>query len=45
MTEYRCTKCDLQFDDREITAEDEQGRDLCPACTKPLNENDIIEEN
>lgn len=38
--EYRCKKCGLEFNHDEITAEDEQGRDLCPACGKPLNERD-----
>lgn len=38
--EYRCRKCGLEFNHDEITAEDEQGRDLCPACCKPLNERD-----
>lgn len=38
--EYRCRKCGLEFNHDEITAEDEQGRDLCPACCKPLNEKD-----
>ena len=37
---YRCRKCGLEFDQTEITAEDEKGRDLCPACGKPLDEYD-----
>ena len=44
MMEYRCVKCGLEFDITEISAEDEQGRDLCPACGKPLNENDYEKE-
>lgn len=38
---YYCRKCGLQFDSTEITAEDDEGRDLCPACGKPLTEQDI----
>lgn len=40
MIEYRCKQCGLEFDHDEITAEDEQGKDLCPACGKPLDEYD-----
>ena len=40
MKKYRCRKCGLEFDHEEITAEDEKGRDLCPACCKPLTEED-----
>lgn len=39
--QYRCSKCDLIFTDSDITGMDEDGNDLCPACAKPLNENDI----
>lgn len=38
--DYRCRKCGLQFNHHEISVEDEQERDLCPACGKPLDEND-----
>lgn len=37
---YRCRKCGLEFAHEDITAEDEKGRDLCPACCKPLTEED-----
>ena len=33
----RCVKCGLRFTSKEITAEDEDGRDLCPACCAPIN--------
>ncbi len=39
--QYRCSNCDLIFTDYDITGMDEDGNDLCPACAKPLNENDI----
>ena len=39
--QYRCSKCDLIFTDYDIAGMDEDGNDLCPACAKPLNENDI----
>lgn len=42
--EYRCIRCGLEFDHNEITAEDKEGRDLCPACCKPLNECDLRNE-
>lgn len=42
MKRYRCKKCGLEFDHKEITAEDEKGRDLCPACGKPLDECDEL---
>ena len=37
---YRCKRCGLGFEQSDITAEDRQGRDLCPACCKPLTEED-----
>lgn len=37
---YRCKKCGLEFAHEDITAEDDKGRDLCPACCKPLTEED-----
>lgn len=37
---YRCKRCGLEFAHEDITAEDEKGRDLCPACCKPLTEED-----
>lgn len=37
---YRCKGCCLEFAHEDITAEDEKGRDLCPACCKPLTEED-----
>ena len=40
MEKYRCRVCGLEFDQNEITAEDEKERDLCPACGKPLSEED-----
>lgn len=42
--EYRCKRCGLEFNHDDITAEDEQGCDLCPACCKPLNEYDLRNE-
>lgn len=39
---YRCKKCFCEFEQSEITAEDEQGRDLCPACANPINDEDKI---
>ena len=38
---YRCTECDLCFTEYEITGINENGNDLCPACGKALDENDI----
>ena len=38
---YRCKGCKLCFTEEEITSMDENENDLCPACGKPLNENDI----
>lgn len=38
---YRCTECDLCFTEDEITGMDENENDLCPACGKALDENDI----
>ena len=32
----RCIKCGLRFTSKEVTAEDEEGRDLCPACCAPV---------
>lgn len=40
MPEYRCRRCQLEFNHGDITAEDEKGRDLCPACGKTLTEED-----
>lgn len=31
-----CLKCHLTFGKEEITSEDENGIDLCPACGQPL---------
>lgn len=42
---YRCRKCDLRFGENEITSVDEKGNDLCPACGKPLTDNDIDSKN
>lgn len=39
---YRCTKCGLEFDQSDITAENSNGSDLCPACGKPLTEEDEV---
>ena len=36
-----CLKCGLRFTEKEITAEDEQGRDLCPACCAPVYEKEV----
>lgn len=44
-THYRCSKCDLRFTEDEITGMDEEGNDLCPACGKPLTEDDIDPKN
>ena len=41
LQKYRCRECDLCFTEDEITGMDEDGNDLCPACAKPLDENDI----
>jgi hypothetical protein len=40
----RCIHCQLRFDQDEITAEDENGRDLCPACGKPYKGVDIMDK-
>lgn len=40
-TLYRCTECDLFFTADEITGIDNDGNDLCPACAKPITEDDI----
>ena len=40
MKKYRCGKCGLEFGHDEITAEDENERDLCPACCNPITEQD-----
>lgn len=37
----RCVKCGLRFTSKEITAEDDEGRDLCPACGEPINPKEI----
>jgi NAD-dependent SIR2 family protein deacetylase len=37
----RCIKCGLRFSNKEVTAEDEKGRDLCPACGEPINPKEI----
>ena len=37
----RCVKCGLRFTSKEITAEDEDGRDLCPACCAPINPKEV----
>ena len=37
---YRCKGFGLEFAHEDITAEDEEWRDLCPACCKPLTEED-----
>lgn len=42
--DYRCRKCGLQFNHYEITAEDDEENNLCPACLKPLDEFDIIRD-
>lgn len=42
--EYICKRCGLEFNHDDITAEDEQGCDLRPACCKPLNEYDLRNE-
>lgn len=42
---YRCSECDCRFDEDEITGMDDDGNDLCPACGKPLAEDDIDSKN
>lgn len=34
--EYTCKKCGLTFRRCEVTAENNQGLDLCPACCHPI---------
>lgn len=38
--DYFCKKCSLEFTEAEITAEDENGNDLCPACSSTLISED-----
>jgi hypothetical protein len=42
MLKHTCNKCGLRFGNDEITAEDEYGRDLCPACGKPYEGVDTM---
>ena len=41
LKKYRCKICDLCFTEDEITSMDDDENDLCPACGKPLDEDDI----
>ena len=41
LVHYRCTNCDFCFDEHEITGMWEDGRDACPACGSPLDDDDI----
>ena len=41
---YICNECGLEFNHVEITSEDEKGRDLCPACNKPLRAEDEVDD-